>query len=70
MFDKLHDLPDDIQNKIFYYLSHKTADLINNEIERLKLNKIAKVRLVYEGFENLEVEIDFKDFFITEYFSN
>ena len=44
MFDKLHDLPDDIQNKIFYYLSHKTADLLNNEFERLKINRIIKIR--------------------------
>ena len=63
--DIIYKLPDDLKNKIFYYLSHPCADIIRDRIKQLKLDKI----ILIEGIiSNIDLEFDMKELFITEHF--
>jgi hypothetical protein len=63
--DIIDKLPEDLQNKIFYYLSHPCADMIRDRVKQLKLNSI----ILIEGIlSNIDLEFDMRDLFITEHF--
>jgi len=38
--DIIDKLPEDLKNKIFYYLSHPCADIMNERVKQLKLDRI------------------------------
>ena len=58
-------LPDDLKNKVFYYLSHPTADIIRERVEKLRLNRTISIDIDDNG---LSLEFDMLDLFITEHF--
>jgi len=58
-------LPDDLKNKVFYYLSHPTADIIRERVEKLRLNRTISIDI---GDNGLSLEFDMLDLFITEHF--
>jgi hypothetical protein len=60
----LKNLPDELKNKIFYYLSHPCADIIKQEIKTLNCDKIYK----FKNNGKLFAVVDGRDFFINEYF--
>ena len=63
--DIIYKLPDDLKNKIFYYLSHPCADMIRERVKQLKLDRI----ILIEGIiSNIDLEFDMKELFITEHF--
>ena len=63
--DIIDKLPEDLKNKIFYYLSHPCADIIRDRIKQLKLDKV----ILIEGIiSNIDLEFDMKELFITEHF--
>ena len=63
--DIIEKLPEDLKNKIFYYLSHPTADMIRERVKQLKLDKV----ILIEGIiSNIDLEFDMKELFITEHF--
>ena len=63
--DIIEKLPEDLQNKIFYYLSHPCADMIRNRVKQLKLDKV----ILIEGIiSNIDLEFDMKELFITKHF--
>ena len=64
----LEQLPDVLKQKVFLYLSHPTADLINDEINRLQLNRSYDLAFKFASGEKTDVTIDFIDCFIVEYF--
>ena len=61
----IEKLPDDLKNKIFYYLSHPCADMIRERVKQLKLDRI----ILIEGIiSNIDLEFDMRELFITEHF--
>ena len=63
--DIIGKLPEDLKNKIFYYLSHPCADMIRERVKQLKLDRI----IFIEGIvSNIDLEFDMKELFITEHF--
>ena len=63
--DIIDKLPEELQNKIFYYLSHPCADMIRERVKQLKLDKV----ILIEGIiSNIDLEFDMKELFITEHF--
>ena len=63
--DIIYKLPDDLKNKIFYYLSHPCADMIRERVKQLKLDRI----ILIEGIiSNIDLEFDMKELFISEHF--
>ena len=63
----INTLPDDLKNKVFYYLSHPTADIIRERVEKLRLNRSIVIDI---GDNGLSLEFDMLDLFITEHFIN
>ena len=62
-------LPDEIQNKIKYYvLEHPTAVIIKEEIRRLKCDRVYKFKYAWEN--ECLCKIDGRDFFVNEFFRN
>ena len=61
----INTLPDDLKNKAFYYLSHPTADMIRERVEKLRLNRTIAIDI---GDNGLSLEFDMLDLFITEHF--
>jgi hypothetical protein len=63
--DIIDKLPEDLKNKIFYYLSHPCADMIRERVKQLKLDKV----ILIEGIiSNIDLEFDMRELFITEHF--
>ena len=63
--DIIDKLPEDLQNKISYHLSHPCADIIRDRVKQLKLDKI----ILIEGIlSNIDLEFDMRDLFISEHF--
>ena len=62
IFDKL---PEELQNKIFYYLSHPCADMIRERVKHLNLDKVILIEGVLMG---IDLEFDMRELFITEHF--
>ena len=58
-------LPEDLKNKIFYYLSHPCADIIRDRIKQLKFDRII---LIGGIVSNIDLEFDMRELFITEHF--
>ena len=53
------------KNKIFYYLSHPCADIINESVKQLRLDKV----ILIEGISsNIDLEFDMRELFISEHF--
>ena len=63
--DIIDKLPEDLKNKIFYYLSHPCADIINERVKQLKLDRII---LIGGIISNIDLEFDMRELFITEHF--
>ena len=63
--DIIDKLPEDLKNKIFYYLSHPCADIIRDRIKQLKLDRII---LIGGILSNIDLEFDMRELFITEHF--
>jgi len=62
--DIIGKLPDDLKNKIFYYLSHPCADMIRERVKQLKVDSI----ILIEGIlSNIGSEFDRREWFITEH---
>ena len=61
----INKLPEDLQNNIFYYLSHPCADIIRDRIKQLKLDRII---LIGGILSNIDLEFDMRELFITEHF--
>ena len=58
-------LPEVLNNRLFSYLSHPCADMIRNRVEQLKLDSVISI----EGIlQNLDLEFDMRDLFVSEYF--
>ena len=62
--DIIEKLPEDLQNNIFYYLSHPCADIINERVKQLKLDRII---LIGGILSNIDLEFDMRELFITEH---
>ena len=63
--DIIDKLPEDLKNKIFYYLSHPCADIIRDRVKQLKLDKV----ILIEGIiSNIDLEFNMRDLFISEHF--
>ena len=61
--DIIDKLPEELQIKIFYYLSHPRADMTRDRVKQLKLNSI----ILIEGL-HLDLEFDMRDLFMSEHF--
>ena len=63
--DMIDKMPEDVENKTFYHLSHPCADIIRDHVKQLKLDKI----ILIEGIlSNIDLEFDMRELFITERF--
>ena len=49
--DIIYKLPDDLKNKIFYYLSHPCADIIRDRIKQLKLDKVILIEGIISNID-------------------
>ena len=56
--DIIDKLPEDLQNKISYYLSHPCADIIRDRIKQLKLDRIS---LIGGILSNADLEFDMRE---------
>jgi hypothetical protein len=58
-------LPKEIKSRVFLFMSHPTADLIQDRLEELKLNRSIQITVMNPSFE---FDLDFRDFLETEHF--
>ena len=63
--DILKLLPTEIKSRIFLFLSHPTADMIQDRLEELKLNRSIQITVMNPSFE---FDLDFREFLETEHF--
>ena len=63
--DVLKLLPTDIKSRIFLFVSHPTADMIQDRLDELKLNRCIQIRVMSQSFE---FDLDFREFLETEHF--
>jgi hypothetical protein len=63
--DILKLLPTEIKCRVFLFMSHPTADMIQDRLEELKLNRCIQITVRNSGFE---FDLDFRDFLETEHF--
>ena len=62
----LAQLPEDIKQKVFLDLAHPCADMIGDEVERLRLDKV--IALAVQGVD-FQIGLDLGEFFSVEYFT-
>ena len=58
-------LPTELQQRIFYYLSHPVADLIRRRVEELHVHETVEI---FSDNTELIIEVDLRDIFYSEYF--
>ena len=63
--DVLKLLPTEIKSRIFLFVSHPTADMIQDRLDELKLNRCMQIRVMSPSFE---FDLDFREFLETEHF--
>ena len=63
--DVLKLLPTDIKSRIFLFVSHPTADMIQDRLDELKLNRCIQISCMSQSFE---FDLDFREFLETEHF--
>ena len=63
--DILKLLPTEIKSRVFLFMSHPTADMIQDRLEELKLNRSIQITV---GNPSFEFDLDFRDFLETEHF--